>query len=179
MADVEIRRWLVVTPFAALIAGYGVERLIHGSRAARACGAVLLALMPLQFAVFARDYFGPYRERASFWFGGNIRAALETTIDDVEGEASPTVYINSDIPWVDVYWRFYTIARERRGLTGTARFVRFENEPPPRPEAGAIAVIPAQNAAAASALERAGWIARHRLADLDGKPSMVIYGSSS
>jgi len=179
MADVEIRRWLVVTPFAALIAGYGVERLLQGSRPARVCCFVLLALMPLQFAAFARDYFGPYRERASFWFGGNIRAALETTIDDVEGMASPTVYINTDIPWVDVYWRFYTIARERRRLTGTARFVRFESEPPPRPEAGAIAVIPAQNDAAASALERAGWIARHRIADLDGKPSIVIYGSSS
>ena len=178
MADVEIRRWLVVTPFAALVAALGVERMLRGGGVSRAACVMLVAAMPLQFALFARDYFGPYRERASFWFGGNIRAALDTGIADVEGAANPTVYINVDIPWVDVYWRFYATARHRPELIDRARYVRFDLDGPPAPAAGTIAVVPAQNDAAAQALERAGWVARHRVADLDGKPSFVIYGSS-
>lgn len=176
MADVEIRRWLVVTPFAALIAGFGIERLLRGGGVSRAACVVLLAAMPLQFALFARDYFGPYRERASFWFGGNIRAALTSSIDDVEGAANPTIYINADIPWVDVYWRFYATARHRAALIDRARYVRFDADRPPGPAAGTLAIVPAQNAAAAGALERAGWAVRHRIPDLDGKPSYVVYG---
>jgi 4-amino-4-deoxy-L-arabinose transferase-like glycosyltransferase len=176
MADVEIRRWLVVTPFAALIAGAGAERLLRGGGLARLACGLLLVSVPLQTLSFARDYFGPYRERASFWFGGNIRAALATSIDDVEGAANPTVYINTDIPWVDVYWRFYTTARHRPGLIDRARYVRFDIDGPPPPAADALAVVPAQNEAAATALERAGWAVRQRIPDLDGKPSFLVYG---
>ena len=39
-----------------------------------------LLLLPLQFAAFWNDYFSSYRERVSFWLGGNIRGALEQVI---------------------------------------------------------------------------------------------------
>jgi 4-amino-4-deoxy-L-arabinose transferase-like glycosyltransferase len=177
MADVEIRRWLVVTPFAAMIAGFGIERLRGGRPVARAACAGLLLLAIVQFAFFARDYFGPYRERASFWFGGNIRAALQTTLDDV-GERTAAVYINEDIPWVEAYWRFYATARGQARLIPHARYVRFDTTAPPAASADALAVVPAQNQAAIDALARAGWAVRHRVPDLDGKPSFVIFGSS-
>ena len=177
MVDVEIRRWLVVTPFAAMVAGYGVERLRHGNGLARAICVALLTLGLLQFGVFTRDYFGPYRERASFWFGGNIRAAIETTLVDVGEQANPAVYINDDIPWVEAYWRFYAIARGKASLIKNARYVRFDTAAPPPASSDALAIVPAQNVAAAEALERAGWVARHRVPDLDGKPSFVIYGA--
>jgi 4-amino-4-deoxy-L-arabinose transferase-like glycosyltransferase len=177
MVDVEIRRWLVVTPFAAMVAGYGVERLRQGTVLARAACVALLALALLQFGGFARDYFGPYRERASFWFGGNIRAALQTTLDDV-GERTAAVYINEDIPWVEAYWRFYATARGQARLIPHARYVRFDTTAPPAASADALAVVPAQNQAAIDALARAGWAVRHRVPDLDGKPSFVIFGSS-
>ena len=138
---------------------------------------VLLAAMPLQFAGFTRDYFGGYRERASFWFGGNIRAALEATLDDPAAAQADAFYISNDIPWVEAYWRFYATVRHERGLIPRARYLRFEEEIPP-PGGAALAIVPAQNAAATAALERAGWVARHRVADLDGKPGFVIYGSA-
>jgi hypothetical protein len=178
MLDVEIRRWLVVTPFAAVVAGYGVERLRRGTVLARAACVLLLALGVLQFGLFVRDYFGPYRDRASFWFGGNIRAAIETTLDDVGEEADAAVYINDDIPWVEAYWRFYAIARGKASLIKNARYVRFDSTPPPAASNDALAIVPAQNVAAAEALERAGWVARHRVPDIDGKPSFVIYGGA-
>ena len=167
MVDVEIRRWLVVTPFAAMVAGYGVERLRRGPATARAACVLLVALGLLQFGVFTRDYFGPYRERSSFWFGGNIRAAVETTLDDVGERSDPAVYINEDIPWVEAYWRFYAIARGKASLIPHARYVRFETTAPPAASSDALAIVPAQNIAAAEALERAGWVAappraRHR-----------------
>lgn len=177
MVDVEIRRWLVVTPFAAMVAGYGVERLRRGPAPARAACVLLLALGLLQFGLFTRDFFGPYRERASFWFGGNIRAAIETTLDDVGEQADAAVYINEDIPWVEAYWRFYAIARGKASLIKNARYVRFETTTPPAASSDALAIVPAQNIAAAEALERAGWVARHRVPDIDGKPSFVIYGA--
>jgi 4-amino-4-deoxy-L-arabinose transferase-like glycosyltransferase len=178
MADVEVRRWLVVTPFVAIIAGYGVERLWQSGVASRTACVLLLAAMPWQFALFARDYFGPYRERASFWFGGNIRAAFEATLDDIGAGSPPTVYISGDIPWVEAYWRFYVTARHQHGLIAHAQYLRFETDPVPAAVPGAFAVVPAQNTAAVQALERAGWVPRHRIPDLDGKPSFVIYGPS-
>ena len=178
MVDVEIRRWLVVTPFAAMVAGYGVERLRSGGAAARTACVLLLVLGALQFGVFMRDFFGSYRERSSFWFGGNIRAAIETTLDDVGEQANAAVYINEDIPWVEAYWRFYAIARGKTSLIGNAHYVRFDTSAPPSASPDALAIVPAQNEAAATALERAGWVVRHRIPDLDGKPSFVIYGAS-
>jgi hypothetical protein len=87
------------------------------------------------------------------------------------------VYINEDIPWVEAYWRFYAIARGKASLIKNARYVRFETTAPPAASSDALAIVPAQNIAAAEALERAGWVARHRVPDIDGKPSFVIYGA--
>ena len=130
-ADVEIRRWLVVLPFMALIAGFAVERLLDGRWWVRMCCWGLVALMVLQFGFFTRDYFGPYRERASVWFGGNIKAALESVLADAAAaQPPPVVYIGEEIPWVEAYWRFYTLVHEQQALLARTRFVRLRAESP-------------------------------------------------
>ena len=179
MLDVEIRRWLILVPFAILVATFGVERLLQSGRRARAICVLLLALMPLQFLAFGRDYFGPYRERASFWFGGNIRGALETLL---EADQTPTVvYISEEIPWVEAYWRFYTTVHSQRALLERTHYVRLHAAPIaelPRPIPGAMVVAPAQEIEAAERLASAGWEQAHVIREPDGKASFTIYARS-
>jgi 4-amino-4-deoxy-L-arabinose transferase-like glycosyltransferase len=89
-----------------------------------ACG--LLALVPLQFAFFARDYFNDYRLRSSSWLGGNLRGALETLIDIDQRARPPRIYfsilastgglMDTRNRWMDAYWKFYLIKHGRQDL---------------------------------------------------------------
>jgi hypothetical protein len=173
MADVEIRRWLVIVPFVATIACVGVDHLLGRGNVARAAAAVLVALLPLQFAGFMRDYFGPYREGASSWFGGNIRAALETVIDDAVRQPPSAVYIATEIPWVEAYWRFYSLAHGI-DLGGRVHYIQLSAGELPRAQPGAVIVTPAPDASLAARLAEAGWTTQRVIPDLDGRPSMTV-----
>ena len=49
-----------MVPFAVIVSVYGVNYLLTHSRwFARALAVVLIALVPLQFAFFYRDFMGP------------------------------------------------------------------------------------------------------------------------
>jgi hypothetical protein len=139
---------------------------------------VLIALMPLQFVVFARDYFGPYRERSSFWFGGNIRAAVETVLDDAQRRAPSSVYLANEIPWVEAYWRFYSKARGL-DLQNRTHYIQLATDAIPRAHAEAVIVTPAPDAALAARLAEAGWTAQRSIRDLDGRPSMMVATGST
>lgn len=174
MADVEIRRWLNVVPFMALIAGFGAERLMRGSTRQRLVLVLLIALAVAQFALFMRDYFGPYRERSSDWFGGNIRAAVTSVLQAARHERPSAVYISIEIPWVEAYWRFYSMAAEQRDLLGRTEYVRLRdgNVPPAAP--GAVLIAPAPTPADEARLHAAGWSDVRIIADIDGSPSLAI-----
>jgi 4-amino-4-deoxy-L-arabinose transferase-like glycosyltransferase len=97
-------------------------------------GAVcLLALVPLQFGSFARDYFTDYRLRSSSWLGGNLRGALEGLIDIDRRLHPPRIYfstlrsssglMDTRNRWMDAYWKFYLIKHRREDLLArTASF---------------------------------------------------------
>lgn len=179
MADAEIRRWLVVVPFVVVIAACGADGLLERGGWARTVCVGLLVLMPVQFVAFGRDYFGRYPERASFWFGGNIRGALETVIDHADTDAAAGVFISREIPWVDAYWRFYTAVHGRLALLEHTRYVSLQTrDEVPAATPGFLVVAPAADEQAASLLVQAGWSRRHVVRDLDGKPSYAIYAKS-
>ena len=72
LAEVAIRRALVMLPFAILIATFGADLLMSSpARVWRTAGLVLLLLVPFQFRRFYVDYVGDYRARSSPWFGGH------------------------------------------------------------------------------------------------------------
>jgi len=162
----------VVVPFAAVVAGVGIERLVAAGAYARTAAAGLLMLMPIQFAIFTSDYFGSYRERASGWFGGNIRTALEAVLDETAVAAPSVVYIATEIPWVDAYWEFYSKVR-RQDWVDRTHYIRLTHREIPTPRSGAIVVAPATETVATEQLTRAGWRLQV-IPDLDGHPSMVI-----
>jgi 4-amino-4-deoxy-L-arabinose transferase-like glycosyltransferase len=178
MADVEIRRWLVVLPFVAMIAGFGADRLRRGRPAHRVLLTVLVTLSIGQFALFMRDYFGPYRERSSTWFGGNIRAALTTVLDRARTEPPSKVYISEEIPWVEAYWRFYSMVNDQGALLERTQYVRVNSGIPPAAEHGAVLVAPVPTSDVGARLADAGWRDTTIIADLDGSPSLAVLKGS-
>ena len=176
MMDVEIRRWLVLLPFAALVTTFGVEAMLRGGRVARATCLALLAAMALQFVGFERDYFGAYRARSAFWFGGNVRGALADVLDRAHRDPPATIYISSEIPWADAYWRFYTTASAQTALLERTRYVRIHSGELPQAAPDTLLVAPLQDPIAAEAVARAGWTPSHVVHEIDGKPSFAVYG---
>jgi 4-amino-4-deoxy-L-arabinose transferase-like glycosyltransferase len=174
MADVEIRRWLNVLPFIAFIAGIGAEQLLRGTKLQRATLALLAALAVAQFGLFTRDYFGPYRERSSPWFGGNIRAALTAVIGDAHGDKPSIVYISREIPWVEAYWRFYLLVAAQPDLLARTEYVRVQPDDVPLAQPGAVLVSHAPSDVQVTALRSAGWQDIHVVPDIDGSPSLAI-----
>lgn len=174
MADVEIRRWLNVLPFVAMFAGFGIERMMAAGRRQQLVAGALTVLCVLQFAFFTRDYFGPYRERASEWFGGNIRAGVLRVLADARLDEPSTVYISSDIPWVDAYWRFYTMVAQQRHLLERTHYLRLTQGELPPPAPGAVLIAPVPTPADRVTLAAAGWRDVQIVPDLDGTPSLAV-----
>jgi 4-amino-4-deoxy-L-arabinose transferase-like glycosyltransferase len=137
-------RAVELMPFAILLATIGLQELWSAGAAdlarnafrqsaARVAAITLLILIPVQFAVFARDYFGDYRERSAPWLGGNFEGALDALSARAEQQRAPAVYLATlrstsgihDIRnrWFGAYWRFCLIMRGRRDLLAkTARW---------------------------------------------------------
>jgi 4-amino-4-deoxy-L-arabinose transferase-like glycosyltransferase len=144
--------------------------------------AGMLLLMPLQFASFWSDYFGPYRERVSFWLGGNIRGALEDVIERVEPGAATPVYFAplkasaGNLDWrngfLDAYWQFYVLKHQRRDLWDRARSVSEQDLSALPP--GSVIVSNAENVAI-NELVRAGTLREvARINEIDGQPFFVV-----
>jgi hypothetical protein len=125
----RINRALVMLPFAALLATYGFEHLWSArNRLGRIAAIVLLLAVALQFRGFYRDYVSDYRVRSSTWFEGNIRGGLEKLIALSPRDQQRPVYISTEIPWVNFYWRFYLVKYDRRDLL--VRTVYFDPKDP-------------------------------------------------
>ncbi len=120
-----IFRELELLPFAVLIAVVGVEAMLPARRAlVRWAAIALLALVPVQFAFFHRDYFGRYAVESAGWFGGNIRGGLEDVIARSRRGGQAAIYLPKIIPYMDWYWRFYLIKQREPALAG--RTVLFD-----------------------------------------------------
>jgi len=120
---VTIHRALVMLPFAAMVAAYGVEWFLERDVRWRRAMYALLALIPLQFAWFYRDYMTGYRVRSAFWFERDQRGAVDAVIAREPPDHSVPVYLSSDIQWLEENWRLYTLKHSRADLIGRAVFV--------------------------------------------------------
>jgi 4-amino-4-deoxy-L-arabinose transferase-like glycosyltransferase len=119
----RINRALVMLPLAALIAAAGVRALwTHRSRAARVVAAGLLIAMPIQFAMFYRDYLTAYPARSQSWFEYNIRGGMEEIIGRATIDRVP-VFIAANIQWAEYYWPLYVAKHSRSDFSSTMRIV--------------------------------------------------------
>lgn len=103
---------VIVMGAALWVIGRECER----RRSWRPVAAGLLLLIPVQFYVFQRDYFGDYRARSAARYGHNLRGAIEEVIALRDRTGGATVYLNQEIPYVRDYWEFYLKVHRRTEL---------------------------------------------------------------
>jgi hypothetical protein len=109
-----IQRQLVLIPFVVLASVYGARRLRqHPGKIVRVVTVLLLMSLPLQFAYFARDYFGDYRARAAVRIDPiNFREVARSLFAGELGPV-PRVYLGEALDDGVARWRFY-LAKYRR-----------------------------------------------------------------
>jgi len=166
-------RGLFVLPFGVLVATYGLAAMwASPKRLWRFAGTALLVTIPLQFAGFYRDYFGPYRERTSQWYGGNLRGALVEVMR--HPPAAGQAYVSRAIPYADIYWRFYS--QTVPGTPAVPSLLDLESISGRTFVAGSKAVT-AVDEPLAEALDRGGWRREVIVTEPAGTPTFVVFRS--
>ena len=179
-----INRAVEIMPFAILLATVGLESLWSGEARCpiRLVAVGLVALMPIQFALFAHDYFGDYRLRSAPWLGGNLRGALDSLSARAEQEHAPAVYFATlratsgllDIRnrWMDSYWKFCLLEHGRQDLL--QRTVRWDGQSIAGMPSGAL-VLANVGDVPTGALVRAGALKSVQLIpEVKGDPFFVV-----
>ncbi len=106
----RISRGLIVIPFAILLSMYGVNFILKSKeQLLRSFFYGILIISFLQFGLFLSDYFTSYRSRSYSWFNYDIGGAFESAIKSTKVREVKAVYLDSDIPFIDLYSQFYQI----------------------------------------------------------------------
>jgi 4-amino-4-deoxy-L-arabinose transferase-like glycosyltransferase len=113
-----IARVLIMLPFVILIAVHGLAFMLGAhTRAARWAAVALLAVMPFQYAFFARDYFGDYQLRSVGWYDSmNFRDVANHLIARDNVQRVPAFYLSSNLDDAGARWLFYLIKSHRQDL---------------------------------------------------------------
>jgi hypothetical protein len=144
-------------PFGVLIASYGVRALLESrSRLIVFTTYVLLAAVPIHFAIFAADYFGTHnamafsrRDPYDFRELSQRLAALDAN------EPAPAVLLAFYPARFRSTWWFYMNKPIHASLAGRTRFVADEAVPDAAPPRGLVVVADATlTPARLGALER-------------------------
>jgi hypothetical protein len=98
----------------------------------------LLLLMPLQFVLFAADYFGDYRARSAGRYEYNIRGGLEQLMAWHDRSPGVNLYINDDTLFVRAFWEFYVRVHGRADLRTRPIWFNSENDIPPEAPPGSL-----------------------------------------
>lgn len=172
---IEMNRILFVLPFGVLVAVYGVDWLTTAKpRAWAAVALVLVAVVPLQFAGFYRDYMGRYRNEVGMAFGGNTRELFTTALARVGDGRQQPVYVSQAIPFADRYWRFYALAERRPELID--RMMRYGAELPAAAPLGTLLACPLSDSGCSRLLPgHDGWFPVHTSNEVDGTPTFALF----
>jgi hypothetical protein len=174
LAEIAIRRAMVMLPFAILIATFGLEFLLSSPRRMwRVAGIALLVLTPVQFTRFHADYFGDYRSRSSSWLGGNVRGAVVEIIEKAGPGPVNEIYLSNAIPYVDAYWDFYLIKHGRTDLSAHTVYFDPRESDLRAARPGALALR-----AAGDSPTSGGWTPVGVIREANGTTSFSIYRKS-
>ena len=118
-----VDRELGILPFGVLAATVGVKYMFQAGRAWKTAAICLLAIVPLNFALFCSEYFGVYRIQSAFWFEFNRRGAIEEILARDASDRAPAIYLSTQrIPYLEAYWKLYLIKHGREDLLGRTRY---------------------------------------------------------
>lgn len=115
--EYRVSKELVILPFAALIATFGIRFLLNlRLKVWRWVVSLLLTAIPLQFIYFANGYFTNYPARSYAWFNYNIPGALEEVIKQDKNKNFNRIYLDNQVYFIDRYWRFFTVKHNKEKL---------------------------------------------------------------
>ena len=169
----EVNRILFVLPFGALIAAAGVVQLWRRDGVTRWIGIGLVAAVGIQFANVYVDYMGPYRERSAYWFGGNMRGAVQAAIAHKESTGG-TVWLNARTP-IERYWRFYAIAAGHEDWQTSPSYYDPATFTAAQITGRAILVCAVGDAPCQTVRALASWTEVERIFEPDGVESFTVF----
>ena len=167
--------WFVVAAIMCLALGWLAPRFRLGQLVVLG----LVAVMPLQFATFYRDYMTNYRLRTLSVFSGNIRGAAEEAIRQADTGTAP-IYLGRIGPYGKggSYWPFFLLKYGRSDLAartldvGTFEADRVLQLPP-----GSVIVNNAGEGETDAAIDRlvaAGQVSRTPVREPDGAAAFWV-----
>lgn len=171
-----IQRDLLVLPFGALIAAFGAARMLRSSRTLAPAVAIgLLALMPLQFAYFYRDFQTHYQHRSAFYFDSvDFRDATDYLLAQDAAHALPAIYLSDQLDDGAARWRFYLTVHHREDLLPRTQYIDVEavelNDAP----AGSALMLYADGARVARLVGTGRWKKETTIVDMDGRDAAAI-----
>lgn len=152
-------RAILAVPLAVIIAAAGLQAIIAVKTPVRLLiAAGLVILMPLQFAGFARDYFGDYRARSASWIDAMNFAGVARSVAALDSAARvPALLLSRDDIGEDktVKLRFHFLAAGRMDLWARTRYLMID-DPASGVERGDLLVFAAANPRR-SQFEGMGW----------------------
>jgi 4-amino-4-deoxy-L-arabinose transferase-like glycosyltransferase len=168
-----VQRALFMLPFASLVATAGLEWLWQRrERVARIGAIVLIAGIPLQFAVFYRDFFTHYALRSAFYYDP---AAAEDVCEYMMADPkAPLLYFSEELDDISAKWRYYTTRDHRTELLARTRYVMHDGLDIGPSDAGSLLAID-NKAQQLHDLEASGlWKIEKTISDVDQRPTVVI-----
>lgn len=174
-SDYSIARAIMLVPFGVLIAIHGVEWLCHSARPARVLLVVLLAGVPLQFAVFVKDYFGDYQLRVAPRLDAlNTRDVAGFVIERHRQSPVPAVYLSDDLDSKAVRWRVHLWKAKQYDLFERTRYFEPALIDPARVAAGSLLVFFHGDPLAERLMETGGYTRATIVTFPAGDPASVI-----
>jgi 4-amino-4-deoxy-L-arabinose transferase-like glycosyltransferase len=117
-------RQLPVVVFGAIIATYGVQRIMTWSGVGRAIAIGVLALLPLHYLFFMSHYFVEYHKYAAAPFEWNHRDALAAIIErSPAGNPKPVFLTTVREQHIDAFWRLALAIHHREDLMAHTTYI--------------------------------------------------------
>lgn len=169
----RISRGLIVIPFAILLSMYGVNFIFKSKeRLLKPLLYGILIISFLQFGLFLSDYFTSYRSRSYSWFNYDIGGAFESAIRSTKIREVKAVYLDSDIPFIDLYSQFYQVKFRTNFLS--QRFYDFNTEDFSKFPAKSLVMIRSNHIS--ERLDRYGFFEKiESIREPDGNESFYIF----
>jgi hypothetical protein len=171
-------RALLAVPFGVLISVAGVQWLIaERGRMGRIVAILLLLSMPIQFIVFARDYFTAYQVRSAHRFDFlNVRGVAEYVIASDESVRVPAVYLSEGLGILKtLQWKFHLLTHRRPDLWERSTYFELAQIASNDILSGSLLVVRAGDDRRLEAVLGSGrWSVVHTVNLIDGEPGASI-----
>jgi len=161
-----------------LISVAGMQWLIvERGRMSRIVAILLLLSMPVQFIVFARDYFTAYQVRAAHRFDYlNVRGVAEYVIASDESVRVPVVYLSEGLGILKTQqWKFHLLTHKRSDLWERSKYFEPAQVASNDIPSGSLLVVGAgDNQRLEAAVGSGRWSVVHTVNLIDGEPAASI-----